>query len=100
MLHTSTLPRRVTRRDRSVLLSRTRIPRIVLQDRLCSVHAAAAFLPPGPRLCAVNVKLTMRLAIGASLLVSAHSSLPVFSRGRRGCYTGGVKQFGRRAGRG
>src|SRR5471032_1515795 len=81
MLHASTLPRRMARRDNSVPLSRTRIPRIVLQDRLCSVHAAAAFLPPRPRLCAVNVKLTMSLAIGAGLLVSAHSVARRFSPG-------------------
>src|ERR1700682_2013775 len=74
MLHISTLPRRMARRDRFVPLSRTRIPRIVLQDRLCSVHAGAAFSLLRPRLCAVNVKLTMGLGIGASLLVSAHSS--------------------------
>jgi hypothetical protein len=71
----------MARRDRLVPLSRTRIPRIVLQDRLCSVHAGAAFLPPRPRLCAVNVKLTMGLGIGASLLVSAHSSACRFAPG-------------------
>jgi hypothetical protein len=64
----------MARRDRFVPLSRTLIPRIVLQDRLCSVHAGAAFSLLRPRLCAVNVKLTMGLGIGASLLVSAHSS--------------------------
>src|SRR5450432_3012961 len=81
MLHASTLPRRMARRDRSVPLLRTRIPRFVLQDRLCSVHAGAAFLSPRPRLCAVNVKLTMRLAIGPSLLGSAHSVAQRFSPG-------------------
>jgi hypothetical protein len=34
---------RPARWDISVPLSRTRIPLIVLQDRLCSVHAAQAF---------------------------------------------------------
>ena len=53
------------------------------------------------RFCVVNVKLTMRLAIGAQLLGSAHcNARSLFSSGARGCYTGGVKQFGRRAGRG
>ncbi len=43
----------------------------------------------------------MQLATGVGLLVSARSNpSPVFSRFRRGCYTGGVKQVGRRAGRG
>jgi hypothetical protein len=52
-------------------------------------------------LCVVNVKLTMRLAIGAGLLGSAHrNARSLYSSGARGCYTGGVKQFGRRAGRG
>src|SRR6202048_1587731 len=72
MLHTLALPPRMARRDSSVPLSRTRIPLAVVQDRLCSVHAAEAFCGRGPRLCVVNLKLTIRLAIGAGLLVSAH----------------------------
>ena len=100
MFHTSTLPRRSARRDTSVPLSRTRIPRFVVQDRLCSVHAAAAFRPL-TGLCGVNVKLTMRLAIGAGLLGSAHCIPRRFSPGAGEVVTqGGVKQFGRRAGRG
>src|ERR1035437_9045770 len=85
MFHTSTSPSpsRPARWDRSVPLSRARIPLFVLQDRLCSVHAAGAFAGSRPRLCAVNVKLTMQLGIGAGLLVSAHSNSRVFSRGRR-----------------
>ena len=96
-----TLPPRMARRDSSVPLSRTRIPLIVVQDRLCSVHAAEAFCGGGPRLCVVNVKLTIGLANGAGLLGSAHSiTSPVFSRAGAGVTQGEVKQFGRRAGRG
>ena len=85
----STLPRRAVRRDISVPLSRNAIPLFVVQDRLCSVHAEGGFCAAGRRLCAVNVKLTMRLALGAVLLGSAHSiPRPVFSRGRRGCLHG------------
>src|ERR1035437_1032881 len=83
MFHGSSLPSRPARWDRSVPLSRTRIPLFVLQDRLCSVHAAGAFAGSWRCLCAVNVKLTMQLGIGAGLLVSAHSYSRVFSRGRR-----------------
>jgi hypothetical protein len=95
------LPPRMARRDSSVPLSRTRIPLVVVQDRLCSVHAAEAFCGGGPRLCVVNVKLTMGLAIGAGLLVSAHSIPRRFSPGAgAGVTRGEVKQFGRGAGRG
>jgi len=59
------LPRRTRFRDRLVPLSRTRIPLFVVQHRLCSVHAAAAFPRLRRQLCVVNVKLTMRLAAGA-----------------------------------
>src|ERR1019366_8900014 len=101
MFHGSTLPSRPARGDRSVPLSRTRVPLFVLQDRLCSVHAAVAFAGGWRRLCAVNVKLTMRLAIGAGLLGSAHSRSRRFSPGAGGAVTQGeVRQFGRRAGRG
>ena len=59
------------------------------------------YLPNEVESCAVKVKLTIGLGIGGGLLVSARSNpSPVFSRFRRGCYTGGVKQFGHRAGRG
>src|ERR1700732_2612895 len=101
MFHTSTLPRRMGRRDSSVPLSRTRIPRFVLQERHCSVHAADGFPLVWRRLCAVNVKLTMRLGIGGRLLMSAQwRRSPVFSKGRRGWYTGGVKQVWSARGRG
>jgi hypothetical protein len=91
----------MARRDSSVPLSRTRIPLIVVQDRLCSVHAAEAFCGGGPRLCVVNVKLTIGLAIGAALLGYAHSIPRRFSPGAgAGVTQGEVKQFGRRAGRG
>src|SRR3979411_93971 len=63
MLHTSTLLRRLAWRDTSVLLSRTPLPWFVLQDRLCSVHAAGALPRDWRRLCAVKVKLTMTLAL-------------------------------------
>ena len=76
-----TLPRRPARWDRSVPLLRTPVPLIVLQDRRCSVHAADAFWRGRGRLCAVKVKLTMRLGIAARLLVSAHSILAGFPPG-------------------
>src|SRR3982074_249893 len=101
MLHTLALPPRMARRDSSVPLSRTRIPLVVVQDRLCSVHAAEAFCGRGPRLCVVNVKLTIGLAIRAGLLGYAHSKPRWFSPGAgAGVTQGEVKQFGRRAGRG
>src|SRR5258708_8671684 len=69
------------RGDSSVPLLGTRIPRFVLQERQCSVHAAGGFLPLWRRLCAVNVKLTMRLGIGGRLLVSAQwKRSPVVSK--------------------
>jgi hypothetical protein len=74
---------------------------IVLQDGLCSVHAAEALSGRRRRLCAVKVKLTNALGLGAALLVFAHSISTAFlSEHPRGWYTGGDKQFGRRAGRG
>src|SRR5258708_39835969 len=101
MFHTSTLTRCPARRDTSVPLSRTRIPLFVLQDRLCSVHAAGAFPGGRRRLYAVNVKLTMRLGIGPGLLMSAHSSARRFSPGAGEVVTQAVSnRFGRRAGRG
>src|SRR5258708_3390218 len=101
MLHTPTLPRRMGRRDTSVPLLRTRIPRFVLQEGHCSVYAAGEFPPARRQLCVVNVKLTMWLGIGWELLVSARCNSRRFSPGGwRGCYTGCVKQFGRCAGRG
>jgi hypothetical protein len=57
------------------------MPLFVLQDRLCSVHAAGAFPGGWRRLFAVNVKLTMRLGIGAGLLMSARSMLADPSKG-------------------
>lgn len=92
------MPRRPAWRDTFVPLSRTRTPFLVLQDRPCSVYATGAFSGRRRRLCAVNVKLTTQLAIGADLLVSAPLQLsPAFSTGparllRRQCQTG----FGRR----
>ncbi len=85
------VPRRA-RWDISVPLSPTRLPFVVLQDGLCSVHAAQALSGDRRRLCDVKVKLTTWLAIGAGLLLSAHSIArwPV----RRGevITRGGVKQ--------
>jgi hypothetical protein len=46
---------------------RTRIPFSVLQEGLCSVHAAVAVPRVWRRLCAVKVKLTIALGIGAAL---------------------------------
>jgi hypothetical protein len=45
----------------------TRIPFSVLQEGLCSVHAADAFPHPRQRLCVVKVKLTNALGIAARL---------------------------------
>jgi hypothetical protein len=58
---------RLARRDTSVPLLRTHIPFSVLQEALCSVHAAGAVPRPWRRLCAVKVKLTIALGIGAGL---------------------------------
>src|SRR3979411_3214843 len=55
------------------------MPLFVLQDRLCSVHAAGVFPGSGRRLCAVNVKLTMRLGTATGLLMSAQSDARRFS---------------------
>src|ERR1700730_8174504 len=74
MFHASTSTSRPARRDTSVPVSPTRIAFSVLQDRPCSVHAGAAFPAGWRQLCAVNVKLTKGLELGASLLGSAHSS--------------------------
>jgi hypothetical protein len=57
---------------------RARIPFVVLQEGLCSVHAADALSTGRRRLCAVKVKLTIRVPIGASLIVSARSTLAGF----------------------
>jgi hypothetical protein len=46
---------------------RTRIPFSVLQEGLCSVHAAGAVPQVWRRLCVVKVKLTIALGIGAGL---------------------------------
>src|SRR5882757_9533325 len=54
---------RAARRDSSVPLLRTLIPKVVVQDRQCSVHAAAVSRRGCPRLCVVKVKLTMSLAL-------------------------------------
>src|ERR1700736_2414072 len=101
MFHTSTLPRRMGRRDSSVPLSRTRIPRFVLQERHCSVHAADGFPLVWRRLCAVNVKLTMRLGIGGRLLMSRSGGARRFSP-RAGEVVTQVasNRLGHRAGRG
>src|SRR4030081_2837174 len=55
------------------------MPLFVLKDSLCSVHAAGVFPGRGRRLCAVNVKLTMRLGTATGLLMSAHSDARRFS---------------------
>lgn len=66
MFHVDLAPRRA-RRDISVPLLLTRIPFSVLQEVLCSVHAAGAVPQLWRRLCAVKVKLTIALGIGARL---------------------------------
>ena len=59
------------------------MPLFVLQDSLCSVYAAGVFPGSGRRLCAVNVKLTMRLAVEAELpIVREFPFVPVVSKGR------------------
>jgi hypothetical protein len=80
MFHDDLAPASV-RRDISVPLSRTRIPFSVLQERLCSVYAGAAFLERRGRVCAVKVKLTIGFGIGGWLLWSAGSIARRFSPG-------------------
>jgi hypothetical protein len=71
---------------------------IVVPDGLCSVHATEAFAGALARLCGVKVKLTIRFppAIRLAIVRLLYSS-PVFFEGPAG-HTGGVKQFGHRAG--
>src|SRR5258706_15396928 len=57
------------------------MPLFVLQDSLCSVHAADVFPGSGRRLCSVNVKLTMRLGAATGLLTSGHSNATGFLQG-------------------
>ena len=87
-------------RDTSVPLSRTRHSlESVVQERRCSVHAAAA--PAARRLCCVKVKLTMRFAAAAGAAMCRAFPLRRFSPCSGEAYTGGVKQTGQRgAGRG
>src|SRR5665647_1562440 len=61
------LPPRPARRDISVPVLPTRIPLSVLQEVLCSVHAADAFPGRQQRLCVVKVKLTNALGMAARL---------------------------------
>ena len=71
--------------------------RLVLQDGHCSVHATRLCLAFWPRLCGVNVKLTMGLATRDR---PASVRLPDPSPGLLQVpagHTGGVKQFGRLA---
>ena len=83
MFHYSGLALRLARRDTSVPLLRKRVPWLLCRTGSCSVHAGARFRPVWQRLCSVNVKLTMRLAIEAELaLLSAR--IPV----RAGCLQG------------
>src|SRR5207302_10552544 len=65
MFHCEASPLPVARRDTSVPILRTCVPLFVVQDRLCSVHAADAIWLRQRRLCVINVKLTMRLVIAA-----------------------------------
>src|SRR5258705_10867681 len=77
------------------------MPLFVLQDRLCSVHAAGAFPGGWRRLSAVNVKLTMRLGIGAGLLMAARSDARRSFQGVGEVVTEvASNRFGGRAGRG
>jgi hypothetical protein len=79
---------------RGTVLSRFRpraFPGLFCKTSLAASMPQAGFRSRGGSLCAVNVKFTMWLGIGAGLLGCAcfRRSAP---RGRRGCYTGGVKQ--------
>src|SRR3974390_927983 len=82
MFHVDLAPRPL-RWDISVPFLRARIPFSVLQERLCSVHAAGAVPRVWPRLYAVKVKLTITLGPGARL-ASVHplhsKASPVFRR--------------------
>src|SRR5271169_2575308 len=100
MLHTSTLLPRAAWRDRYVPLLRSRIPLVVLQDWLCSVHAAAAFSHRPRRLCVVNLKLTMRFGIGSRAASVFASTPPGFLTGRARVLHGVVQEVGPLRGRG
>jgi hypothetical protein len=58
--------------------------RFVVQHGHCSVHATGAV---SAGLCVVKVKLTMRLAVGGSVLVFAHSIPRRSSPGSGGAVT-------------
>jgi hypothetical protein len=69
---------RAARRDSSVPLLRTLIPKVVVQDRQCSVHAAAVSPRGCPRLCVVKVKLTMSLALSREPVELRRQAAPDF----------------------
>src|SRR5262249_24057594 len=75
------------------------IPVVVVQDRLCSVHAAPAVSGKLRRLCCVKVNLTIGLAGPTELnKVTLTPARKLFQVAAVRRYTGGVKQFGHRAG--
>src|SRR5437868_3733196 len=76
-------------------------PVVVVQDRLCSVHAAGAVSGELRRLCCIKVNFTMLLAGPVDLTkVTLTPARKLFQVAPALRYTGGVKQFGHRAGRG
>ena len=92
MFHTLPLPRRPAVRYTSVPLSRTRLPRFVLQEARCSVHARAGFPPASQRLPRVKVKLTIALPVraGAASIRPIHPHR-FFPGAGRGGHTGLVQ---------
>src|SRR5206468_1071280 len=56
------------------------------------------FAPDLPGVCGVNVKLTMRLGLSAERVRSARNFAGFLQVAGDACMTGGVKQFGHRAG--
>ena len=102
MFHCTTLPRACLGGTHLSRFRARAFPWFVVQDGLCSVHAADAIWPLRRRLCVVNVKLTTQLGDRGAACVewNASGQRRLISSDRRGWYTGGVKQFGHRAGRG
>src|SRR4051812_10606589 len=77
---TQTLTRARRRGDSFVSLPDIVCPRPVVLERSCSVHAALPVWPLRPRVCVVNVKLTMGLGFGPGRLISVLDHAAGFSK--------------------
>ena len=102
MFHVIALPRRLRSAGHFCpAFAQAHSPRLLCRTGFAASMPGTAFCALRRRLCGVNVKLTMRLAAGAEpARVRAFPFAPVVSRVPAVAYTGGVKQFGHRAGRG